>query len=195
MKLPIVFSVKKCYIHYNARLFDVFIKFNMRQKAITDGNGTTHELSCRVKSFGGPEVTVDGNTYKVKSSSWLIRLVDYSVDFPGANCHIVMIGNKARLAVNGTYNDDQTPYEPVSSIPAWVWVLAGLSVIGGAFIGGAIFAAIGAAFTMLYVSAALKKNNSKAIIFFVVFIVLCAIWFVVQLALLPSMYPELYGNI
>ncbi|MCH5264201.1 MAG: hypothetical protein J1F42_14955, partial [Lachnospiraceae bacterium] len=92
-------------------------------------------------------------------------------------------------------NDDQTPYEPVSSIPAWVWVLAGLSVIGGAIIGGALFAAIGAGFSMLYVSAALKKNNSKAIIFFVVFIVLIAIWIGVQLILLPSLYPELYGNI
>lgn len=150
---------------------------------ITDGNGTTHELSCKVKTFGGPEITVDGNTYRVKSSNWLINLIDYSVDFPGVNCHIVMIGNKARLAVNGTYNDDQTPYEPVSSIPAWVWVLAGLSVIGGWFFGGVLFAVIGAAFSTLYVSAVLKKNNSKAIIFFVLFAVLCAIWFGVQLLL------------
>ena len=161
---------------------------------ITDGNGATHELGCKVKSFGGPEITVDGNTYRVKSSSWLINLVDYSVDFPGVNCHIVMIGNKSRLAVNGTYNDDQTPYEPVSSIPVWVWVLAGLSVVGGFLVGSWLFAVIGAAFTTLYVSAALKKNTSKAIIAFVIFIVLCVIWAAVQLTLLPGIYPELYSN-
>lgn len=162
---------------------------------ITDGNGTTHELGIKLKSFGGPQITVDGNTYKVKSNNWFINLIDYSVDFPGVNCHIVMVGNKARLAVNGTYDDDKTPYEPVASIPVWVYVLAGLSVVGGFFVGSWLFAIIGAAFSTLYVSAALKKNNTKIIIFFVIFIVLCAIWFGVQLMMLPSLYPELYGKI
>lgn len=150
---------------------------------ITDSNGMTHELGIQVKAFGSIQITVDGNIYKVKSSNWLVNIVDYSVDFPGANCHIVMIGNKARLAVNGTYNDDGTAYEPIASLPAWVWVLVGLSVVGGLFFGGWIFAAIGVAFSTIYISAALKKNNSKAILFFILFVVLCAIWFGVQIAL------------
>lgn len=150
---------------------------------ITDGNGMTHELSIKVKSFGGPEITVDSNTYRVKSSNWLVNVIDYSVDFPGANCHIVMLGGKARLAVNGTYNDDQTPYEPVANTPAWIWVLVALSIIGGWFFGGIIFAAIGAAFSTVYISASLEKKTSKVIIMFVIFAVLCAIWFGVQIAL------------
>lgn len=161
---------------------------------ITDSNGMTHELGIKPKTFGGFEITVDGNTYKAKSNNWIINLLDYSVDFPGANCHIVVINNKGRLAVNGTYNDDQTPYEPIASIPVWVYVLAGLSVVGGFLVGRWLFAVIGAAFSTLYVYAALKKNNAKIIILFVVFIVLCAIWFGVQLKFLPILYPELYGN-
>lgn len=150
---------------------------------ITDANGMTHELGIQFKTFSGPQITVDGNIYKVKSSNWLVNIIDYSVDFPGANCHIVMIGNKTRLAVNGTYNDDGTAYEPVASLPAWVWVLVALSVVGGFFFGGWIFAAIGVAFSTIYISAVLGKNNKKAILFFVLFAVLCAIWFGVQIAL------------
>lgn len=153
---------------------------------ITDGNGMTHQLEIRFKTFGGLQITVDGNVYKVKSSNWLINVVDYSVDFPGVNCHIVMIGNKSRLAVNGTYNDDGTAYEPVSSIPAWVWVLVGLSVVGGLLVGGWLFAIIGAAFGAAYISAVLKKNNSKAIVLFIVFAVLCAAWFGVQIWLVAN---------
>lgn len=150
---------------------------------ITDGNGITHELGIRFKTFGGLEITVDGNNYKVKSSNWFINLIDYSVDFPGANCHIVMVGNKTRLAVNGTYNDDGTAYEPVANIPAWVWVLVGLSVVGGFFVGSWVFAAIGAAFSTIYVSSVLQKKNSKAIIFFVIFAVICIAWAAAQVAL------------
>ena len=144
---------------------------------ITDGNGMKHELNIQVKTFGGPQIAVDGNIYRVKSSNWLVNVIDYSVDFPGANCHIVMIGGKARLAVNGTYNDDQTPYEPVSSVPAWVWVVVALSIVGGWFFGGIICAAIGCAFSTLYISAALQKNTGKVIGFFVVFLVIAAIFF------------------
>lgn len=151
---------------------------------ITDGNGMTHELSIKVKTFGGPEITVDSNTYRVRSSNWLVNVIDYSVDFPGANCHIVMIGGKARLAVNGTYNDDQTAYEPVSNLPAWIWVLVALSIVGGWFFGGLVCAAIGVAFSTVYISAALQKNTGKVIGFFVVFLVIAALFFALQMMLL-----------
>lgn len=159
------------------------MKMNGNAWTITDGNGMTHNLSCKIKTFGGPEITVDDNTYRVKSSNWLVNVVDYSVDFPGVNCHIVMIGKKARLAVNGTYNDDQTAYEPVSSVPAWTWVLVGLSIIGGWFFGGLLCAVIGAALSTGYISAALQKNVSKVIILFVIFLVICAAFFGLQLVL------------
>ena len=151
---------------------------------ITDSNGITHQLGIQIKTFGGPQITVDGNLYRVKSSNWLVNVIDYSVDFPGANCHIVMIGGKARLVVNGTYNDDGTPYEPVASVPAWIWVLVGLSIIGGWFFGGLLCAAIGVAFSTVYISAALQKKTGKVITMFVIFLVIILLFFGLQLLLL-----------
>lgn len=150
---------------------------------ITDGNGVTHELGCIVKSIKGPQIIVDGNTYSVKSSHFFINIVDYSVDFPGANCHVVMIGNKARLAVNGIYNDDGTTYEPIANIPTWVWVFVTLSIVGGGFFGGWLLLALGVVFSMQYLSAALQKNAKKVIILFAIFAVLCVIWFVGRIIL------------
>lgn len=156
---------------------------NANSWTITDGNGMSHTITCKVKSFGGPQITVDSNTYKVKSSNWLVNVIDYSVDFPGANCHVVMIGKNARLAVNGTYNDDGTAYEPVANVPKWVWVLVALSVIVGLVVGSWLFALIGIVFSTAYINSSLKKNNSKIIILFVIDMILCAIWLGVQFAL------------
>lgn len=30
---------------------------------ISDSNGMNHSISCKVKTFGGPEISVDTNTY------------------------------------------------------------------------------------------------------------------------------------
>ncbi|MCI8947534.1 MAG: hypothetical protein HFI91_10850 [Lachnospiraceae bacterium] len=150
---------------------------------ISDSNGMNHSISCKVKAFGGPEISVDTNTYRVKSSNWFVNLVDYSVDFPGANCHVVMIGNKSRLVVNGTYQDDGSQYEPVTSIPVWIWVLVAISVIGGWFFGGLLCAVIGAALSSVYISAALQKNTTKVIIAFVGFLVVVGIFFALNMAL------------
>lgn len=150
---------------------------------ITDGNGMTHQLSCAVKTFGGPEITIDGNTYRVKSSNVLVNVVDYSIDFPGANCHIVMVGKKARLAVNGTYNDDGTAYEPVAGISAWVWVLVAFSIIGGWIICGLFCGVVGIAMSTVYISAALQKNTKKVIIAFAIYLVIFAGFFALGFAL------------
>lgn len=153
---------------------------------ISDSNGMSHTIRCKTKAFGGPEISVDTNTYRVKSSNWFINLVDYSVDFPGANCHVVMIGNKSRLAVNGTYQDDGSQYEPMTSIPAWVWVLVAISVIGGWFFGGLLCLVIGAALSTMYISASLQKNNTKVIIAFVGFLVIAAVFFVLNMLLVGA---------
>lgn len=151
---------------------------------VTDSDGMTHKLECKVKAFSGPQIIVDSNVYRVKSSNWFVNVVDYSIDFPGANCHVVMIGNKARLAVNGTYPDNGEAYEPIASLPAWIWVLVAISIIGGWFFGGIICVAIGAAFSTVYVSAALQKNKNKVIGFFIGFLVILAIFFGLQMMLL-----------
>lgn len=153
------------------------VRMNGNAWTVTDANGIAHQLGCAVKTFGGPEITVDGNTYKVKSSNFLVNVVDYSVDFPGVNCHIVMVGKKARLVVNGVYDDDKTPYEPVASIPAWVWVMVVFSIIGGWLICGLLCGVIGIAMSTVYITAALQRNTKKIIGAFVIYLVIFAGFF------------------
>lgn len=157
----------------------------MNEWTVKDVNGIEHKIGCKLKA-GGPQVFVDGNTYKAKSSNWFVNVIDYAVDLPGTNCHVVMIGKKARLAVNGIYLDNGERYEPVSSVPAWVWVLVALSVIGGWFFGGILCLAIGAALSTIYITGALQKNNKKVILAFVAFIVIALILFGLQVVLLGA---------
>ncbi len=157
------------------------------QWTVTDSNGQSHNIGCKVKSWGGPEITVDSNTYRVKSSNWFVNVVDYTVDFPGANCHVVMIGNKMRLAVNGVYQDDNSEYIPVSSTPAWIWVLVAVSVIGGWFFGGLICALIGILLSTQYITAGIQKNTGKVVGLFVVFLVIAAVFFGLNLMLTAAL--------
>ncbi|MCH5254317.1 MAG: hypothetical protein J1F41_05280 [Lachnospiraceae bacterium] len=159
------------------------MKRNTCTWTVTDADGVTHEIGCIVKSLNGPQVIVDGDQYSVQSVNTFINVVDYPVDLPGTECHVVMIGKKARLAVNGIYTDDETAYEPVSDIPAWIWGMVGISFVSGLFVGSLWGAAVGVIFGMGYITAALQKKNSKAILLFVLFVVLCIICFILRVIL------------
>lgn len=141
---------------------------------VTDSNGAVHTITCKVG--GKTKITVDGELYKVKSSNWFINIVDYEIDIPGANCHVVAIGKNIDLAVNGVYRSNGDAYEPVSNLPAWVWVLVALSVIGGFFCGGVLCMAIGCIFSTLYVQFAVKKQIKLTILMFAVFLFIAGIW-------------------
>lgn len=157
---------------------------------ITDSNGTAHNLECKSKAFSGSQITVDTNTYKVKSSNWFVNLIDYTVDFPGVSCHIVMIGNKARLVVNGKYSDDGMAYEPITGIPAWTWALVAFSVLGGWFFGGILCCAVGVVFSAIYVSGALEKKTRAVALAFVGFIVIVLIFLALNLTVLDLSLAE-----
>jgi len=144
---------------------------------VTDGNGNNHVIGLNVSGFGGMKVMVDLDTYKAKSANWFIRVLDYQISLPGAECNLVVVGNKIRLAVNGTYVDDGQPYEPVANIPAWVWVLVAISAVGGYFFAGLIGLAVGIALSVLYVKFALDKKYGAVIAVFVVFLVILAALF------------------
>ena len=74
----------------------------------------------------------------------------------------------------------------MTSIPAWVWVLVAISVIGGWFFGGLLCLVIGAALSTVYISASLQKNNTKVIIAFVGFLVIAAVFFVLNMLLVGA---------
>lgn len=143
---------------------------------VTDSNGISHTIERK-----GNKVTVDGAVYKVKSSNWFIQAIDYQILFPGINCNMVVIGNKADLAVNGTYLSSGRQYEPLGNIPAWIWVLVAVSVIGGWFFGGILCMAIGCALSVVYVQSYLERKMNKLWIAFGAFVVIAVLFFVLQL--------------
>ncbi len=144
---------------------------------VTDGTGNNHVIGLHVGGFGGMEVVVDQDTYKAKSSNWFLRVLDYQISLPGAECNLVVIGNKTRLAVNGTYVDDGQPYEPVANVPVWVWVLVAISSIGGWFFAGVLGLCAGILMSTLYIKSALDKKNGVVVGLFAVCLVIIAALF------------------
>lgn len=124
-------------------------------------DGTNHTI--QYKAGFGCKILVDGQQYKVKSSNWFIQLIDYAIDFGSTQCRLVAIGNKVDLAVNGTYLGSGKPYEPVSNTPAWIYVLVGLSILGGYFWGGLLCMLVGVLFSVLYIQSALNRKTGMVI--------------------------------
>lgn len=154
-----------------------------REWTVTDGMGNTHHIMYKNNGFGA-KYMVDDDTYKCKSKNWFVMLADVQISMPGAECNLVVIGNSIRLAVNGVYIDDNTPYEPVRNMPSWVKVMIVVSAVVG-FIGAKYLGLVLSVFAdMFAIQASLKGKNGVAIGWFVGFIALIVVWIIVQFAIL-----------
>lgn len=150
---------------------------------VTDSAGNVHKVQCKIGGFGGNKVIVDSDSYKLKSSNWFIVVVDYQINLPGAVCNLVVIGNSAKLAVNGVFLDDGKKYEPVSNVPVWVWVLVAVSCVGGWFFAGIIGMCIGIICSAFAVKAVLDKKTGLAVGLLVLSIVVSVVLMFVFLSL------------
>ena len=124
-------------------------------------DGIKHEI--QYKRGLNNKIIVYGETYKVKSSNIFINVIDYVISFGDTSCNLVVIGNKVDLAVNGTFLGSKTPYEPTSSVAPWIWVLVGISTIGGMILSGILSLAIGVIMSTFYIQFGMKKKNGAAI--------------------------------
>ena len=144
--------------------------------------GNPHQITFK-RGFGGAKCIVDGDSYKMKSKNWVIWMADHQISIPGAECNLVVIGNKIRLAVNGTYLEDGTPYEPIRNIPVWLNVLVGLNAVIAAFMFGVLGLAIAILLDFLTYKMSLSKKNGPAmaiqIALLVVLLVITVILFIV----------------
>lgn len=128
-------------------------------------DGISHKIEY--SALFSRKLVVDGQSYKLKSSNLFLNVIDYAIDIGGARIQLVVIGNKADLAVNGTFLGNGQPYQPVSSMPAWIWVFVGLSIIGGYFLSGILGMLVGLLFSMLYVKNGIMKKTGMVIAMFV----------------------------
>lgn len=156
--------------------------------SFTDMNGRQHNIEY--KSGFGNKLIVDGNTYKLKSQNWFIQVLDYSIEIAGTDIRLVVIGNKADVAINGVYVGSGEPYVPIqANTPAYVWVLVGISTIGIYFLFGLLSALIGILMSTFYVKLALNKKTAAVIGCFVGCTVLqVVVWFVVVVLLSSIAY-------
>ncbi len=138
---------------------------------VTDSMGNPHQIMFKRGAFGGAKCIVDGDTYKMKSKNWVIWMADHQISIPGAECNLVVIGNKIRLAVNGTYLEDGTPYEPIRNIPVWLNVLVVVNAVIGVFMFGMIGLAINVLLALLTFKLSLGKKNMPAMIIQIVLLV------------------------
>jgi hypothetical protein len=126
-----------------------------------ESDGVKHEI--QYVTGLKKKLIVDGGTHKVKSSNAFINLIDYGITFGNTECKLVVIGNKADLAVNGTFLDSKKIYEPISNIPAYVWVLVGLSTLGGFLISGIFGLLVGLIMSSLYIQFGLEKKKGAIV--------------------------------
>lgn len=128
-------------------------------------DGVPHTI--QYKAGFGRKMLVDGQVYKLKSMNPFLNVVDYSINIGGAQIQLVVIGTKADLALNGTFLGSGQPYQPVSTAPAWTWILVGLSTIGGVVLSGVWGCLIGILFSTTYVKNGIMRKTGAAIGLFV----------------------------
>lgn len=138
---------------------------------VTDSMGNMHQIMFK-KGFGGAKCIVDGDTYKMKSKNWVIWMADHQISIPGAECNLVVVGNKVRLAVNGTYLEDGTPYEPIRNIPLLLNVLVGINAIATIFMFGVLGFCLNILVDLLCYKLSLSKKNTVAYVIQIVWLVL-----------------------
>ncbi|MCX4340559.1 MAG: hypothetical protein OSJ72_13050 [Lachnospiraceae bacterium] len=139
--------------------------------SVTDSMGNNHHITFQKGGFGGAKCIVDGDAYKMKSKNWVIWMADHQISIPGAECNLVVVGNKVRLAVNGIYLEDGTPYEPIRNIPMWVNVLTLVNLIIGWFMIGLLGVIITILGDLLTFNLCLKRKNSVALVVQIVLLV------------------------
>ena len=128
-------------------------------------NGIQHNIEY--KTGFGTKLIVDGEVHKLKSQNPFVVLIDCPIIIDGAEVRVVVMGNKADIAVNGEYVGSHERYIPVRKVAAWANVLLGLSCIGGWLLCGVLGLLLGVLFGVQYIKLNLKDKNGGVIGFFI----------------------------
>lgn len=157
-----------------------------REWTVTDGMGNMHHITCKVGGFGVAKYTIDNDSYKLKSKNWVIMLVDNLISLPGVDCNLVVVGNNIKLAVNGVYLEDGTPYEPIRNLPGWINVMVTICGVIGLFAAG-VWGVLLAVFAAVFAyKMALKGKTGPALGVLIGLLVLYVVWIVFQLLVLGA---------
>ncbi len=142
-----------------------------KEWTITTADGSRHTIN-RKNSWA----LVDGEKQKMGLKSAFIQLYDHEIRIGGSVCHLVVIGRKCDLAVDGVFIESRQPYESVGAVPTYAIVLSIISCIVGFLMNKWLGLLIGALLSVFYCSFALQKRPTAAILTFIVGVV-CQIVF------------------
>ncbi len=121
--------------------------------------------------------------WTVTDSMGNLHQIMFKKGFGGAECNLVVVGNKIRLAVNGTYLEDGTPYEPIRNIPTWINVLTLLNFVFGWFMFGLIGFLVTFLLDLLTYKLCLSKKITPAMIIQIAMLVVMLVLTVAVFAL------------
>lgn len=128
-------------------------------------DGTVHKIEYERKF--NTKIIVNGEAYKTKSQNWWINMIDHPIQIGDKNIRVVVIGNKADLAVDGVYVESGEQYTPLNKMPGIANVLIGLSSLGGYLLCGILGMLVGILFSKIYAKKGLEGNKGVMLIAFV----------------------------
>ncbi|ASR47333.1 hypothetical protein [Paenibacillus kribbensis] len=142
-----------------------------------EDNGTQYSIEYK-RSLNGGKIIVNGSEQRVKSQNAFLNLIDFPIKLNHKAVNVVVIGNKADLAVDGVYLGSKQPYVPVSKVPGWSWAFVTLSLAIGWLFAGILGVCLGILGSMFYVKSSLSMHQSTKrgvvscfIVFFIISVV------------------------
>ncbi|HAN21896.1 MAG: hypothetical protein A2Y15_06180 [Clostridiales bacterium GWF2_36_10] len=132
----------------------------MTQNWMVDIDGTVHSITYSAGVFSKPKVTVNGNIIPFKSPVFRdFTGMDIPILINNKEMRLVVIGNKADLAMDGKFINSGKPYVPLAKMPAWTWlfVIACCAIFVVA-VGGAIPAVISVLGSIYCVRVSINNN-------------------------------------
>lgn len=132
-------------------------------------NGENHEVVFTPNQWSGKyKLMIDGKDIELKISPFQAFFgTDQPINIAGKECRLVLIGNKADIAVDGTYIDSNRQYVPLKGMPWWTWIfIVACIAIPIVSLGGAlpvIFALFGSVYCVR-VSVSPNMNTAKKIL-------------------------------
>ena len=139
---------------------------------VVEVDGVNHQIEYR-----GRKIFVDGQRIRVGSKNPFIMLIDYPIVLGSKVVNLVVIGNKADLAVDGIMLGTNEPYVPVDKAPGWTWAFIVIAMIGGWFCIGVFGILINVFLSIFFVreGLALNKTDSHKILVCVLVLVIALV--------------------
>jgi len=106
--------------------------------------GQQYEIIYKPNIWSGKNnLTVNGEETVLKSKGLqALAGIDAPIDVGGKKLQFVRVGQKADIAMDGTYLDSKKEYKPIGKVPWWGWVFAVLTIAIPIVSGGGAFPAM-----------------------------------------------------